>query len=85
MIAAALSATMMLAGCNPADLPDTVRRDLPPPAAICTKDIPVPYPEAGENWRAVALRALETAENMHGHRVACAEWYIRLRARYAGR
>lgn len=72
-----------LTACNPADVPDGVRRDLPPPAAVCTRDIPVLYPKAGENWRTVALRTLETAENMHGHRKACSDWYARLRARYA--
>lgn len=75
--------TLMLGACNPADVADTVRRELPPPAAVCTRAIPVPYPKAGENWRAVALRSLEAAEQMHGHRVACADWYARLRARYA--
>lgn len=73
----------LLGGCNPADVSDSVKRDLPPPAAVCTRDIPVLYPKAGESWRSVALRTLETAEQMHGHRKACADWYARLRARYA--
>lgn len=83
MMLAALFPTLMLGGCNPADVSDTVRRDLPAPAKVCTEDIPVPYPKVGESWRIVGLRALEAAENMHGHRQACAEWYARLRARYA--
>ena len=81
--ALALFPTLMLGACNPGDVADTLRRNQPPPAAVCTRDIPVPYPKVGENWRAVALKALETAEQMHGHRVACADWYARLRTRYA--
>ena len=84
MLLGALSLATMLAGCNPADVADTVRRDLPPPARVCTEDVPVPYPRAGQSWRAAALGALEAAERLHGYRAACAEWYGRLRARYAG-
>lgn len=80
----ALSAAMMLAGCNPPDAVDTVRRDLPPPADICTEGVAITYPREGESWRTVGLRALKQAETIHGEKRACANWYKRLRERYAG-
>jgi hypothetical protein len=82
MLLAALSLTTTLAACGPEDVAG-VRRNLPPPAAVCTRDVPLRYPAAGENWRTVALRTLQAAETLHGHRKACADWYTRLRARYA--
>jgi len=84
MALGALSLATMLAGCNPADVADTVRRDLPAPARVCTDDVPIPYPRAGQSWRRTALEALEAAERLHGYRAACADWYRRLRSRYAG-
>ena len=72
----------MLTACGPEDVTG-IRRDLPPPAAVCTKDVPIPYPVKGESWRTVALRALQTAEKLHGQVKACADWYRALRASYA--
>lgn len=74
----------MLTACNPPDAADVVRRDLPPPAPVCVEGVSVTYPKAGEDWRKVALRALQQAEAIHGEKAACANWYRRLRARYAG-